>query len=151
MAETWQRWLVSLLLAGSAACTQAAGASQPDVQLDEHVNRLTSELRCLVCQNQTVADSQAELAVQLKNEVRQQLGKGASDQQVLDFMVARYGDFILYRPPLRQSTWLLWAGPVLLLLLGAVLFVAYAREQRRRASDTDDDEREDAEKGTTQP
>jgi len=84
----------------------------------ERAQRLSAELRCLVCQNQTIADSQAELAMQLKREVRQQLARGASDQQVRDFMVQRYGDFVLYRPPLNDATVWLWGGPLLLLALG---------------------------------
>lgn len=118
-------------------------AAEPQGQLDEHVNRLTSELRCLVCQNQTVADSQSELAVQLKREVRQQLAQGTSDQQVLDFMVARYGDFILYRPPVNQTTWLLWAGPVLLLLFGVGLYAAAVRGPRHRADGKESDANEE--------
>lgn len=99
--------------------------------IDERVNRLTAELRCLVCQNQTIADSHAELAVQLKGEVRSQLIRGATDDQVRDFMVQRYGDFVLYRPPLNLCTFLLWGGPALLLLLGGGLFWAHWRERRR--------------------
>lgn len=92
--------------------------SQQALSLDERTQRLSAELRCLVCQNQTIADSQAELAMQLKREVRQQLARGASDQQVRDFMVQRYGEFVLYRPPLNDATVWLWGGPVLLLVLG---------------------------------
>lgn len=91
--------------------------------LDERVHRLASELRCMVCQNQTLADSQVELAVQLKHEIRRQLGQGASEQQVREFMVQRYGDVVLYRPPLEGRTAVLWAGPVGLLLAGLGLLV----------------------------
>jgi cytochrome c-type biogenesis protein CcmH len=115
------------LLAISLSCT--AEPSHPE--LDEHVNKLTSELRCLVCQNQTIADSQAELAVQLKGEVRQQLARGASDDEVRDFMVQRYGEFVLYRPPVNKATVLLWAGPALLLLMGLMLLVAHVRERHK--------------------
>ena len=109
----------------------AAVVSPADLILEEHVNRLTTELRCLVCQNQTIADSQAELALQLKAEVRSQLARGATDEQVREFMVERYGQFVLYRPPLSAHTVLLWAGPALLLLLGAGLFGAHWRESRQ--------------------
>jgi cytochrome c-type biogenesis protein CcmH len=108
----------------------AMAAPGADPLLDEHVNRLTSELRCLVCQNQTIADSQAELAMQLKREVRQQLASGASDEQVRDFMVQRYGDFVLYRPRVNKATLLLWAAPALLLLLGGSLLIVHWRERR---------------------
>ena len=99
--------------------------------LELRVNQLASELRCLVCQNQTIADSHAELAVQLKNEVRTQLAQGRSDDQVRDFMVARYGDFVLYRPPVSATTALLWGGPVVLLLIGLGLLVQHIRARRR--------------------
>jgi cytochrome c-type biogenesis protein CcmH len=112
--------------------------AQTPSDLDEHVNRLTSELRCLVCQNQTIADSQATLAVQLKNEVRQQLAHGATDAQVRDFMVQRYGDFVLYRPPVKGTTWLLWGGPALLLALGATLAWLHWRERRAAFRDQPD-------------
>jgi cytochrome c-type biogenesis protein CcmH len=140
VADIWQRWrcaaplfagMALLMMAGVARAEDAAG-------LDEHVNRITSELRCLVCQNQTIADSQASLAVQLKQEVRQQLQHGASDDQVRDFMVQRYGDFVLYRPPVNRSTWLLWAGPVLLLLLGAILLGLHLHERRVAFKDVPD-------------
>jgi cytochrome c-type biogenesis protein CcmH len=91
---------------------------------------LASELRCLVCQNQTLADSHAELAVDLRNSIREQLGRGASEREVLDFMVARYGDFVLYRPPLKASTVLLWGGPFLFLGLG--IFILARRLLRKR-------------------
>ena len=118
------RLLVLALLAGSAAAEDPA--------LDKRVAGLAHELRCLVCQNQTLADSNAPLAVDLRNQIREQLQGGASERDVIDFMVARYGDFVLYRPPFKASTLLLWAGPFLLLLaLGACLLVR--RLVRRRA------------------
>jgi len=98
--------------------------------LEQRVRDVALELRCLVCQNQTLADSNAELAVDLRNVIREQLSKGASERDVRDFMVARYGDFVLYRPPLKASTVALWAGPFVLLAAGVVLL---ARRLRRRA------------------
>ena len=98
-----------------------AGEAQPvaaDPALEKRVQALAEELRCLVCQNQTIADSHAELAVDLKNQVREKLASGMSDKQVVDYMVERYGDFVLYRPPVKGSTWLLWFGPFLLLIGG---------------------------------
>ena len=115
--------LVLALLAGSAAAQDPA--------LDKRVAGLAHELRCLVCQNQTLADSNAPLAVDLRNQIREQLSQGASEREVLDFMVARYGDFVLYRPPLKASTLALWIGPFVLLALGAFLLVR--RLVRRRA------------------
>lgn len=106
---------------------EAAPAAE-DPLLEQRVVDLAETLRCLVCQNQTIADSNAELAVDLKNQIREQLKAGAGEQQVLDFMVQRYGDFVLYRPPLKATTWLLWAGPFVLLLAGiAALFIRLRR------------------------
>ena len=96
---------------------------------DKRVSALAVELRCLVCQNQTLADSNAPLAVDLRNQIREQLKAGKSEQDVVDFMVARYGDFVLYRPPLKASTVALWAGPFAILVLGAWLLL---RRIRRR-------------------
>ena len=106
-------------------------AADDDPALDRRVADLGAELRCLVCQNQTIADSQAPLAVDLRNQIREQLKSGKSEQEIKDYMVARYGDFVLYRPPLKASTVALWAGPFVLLLLGFWLF--YRRVARRRA------------------
>ncbi len=103
--------------------------------IEVRVQRLSTELRCLVCQNQTLADSQAQLAIELKNEVREQLQRGATDQQVKDYLVQRYGDFVLYRPPLKATTGLLWAGPGLMLAGGLAVLGLRLRRQQRRAAD----------------
>jgi cytochrome c-type biogenesis protein CcmH len=99
----------------------AFSVSAEDAGLDKRVATLANELRCLVCQNQTLADSNAPLAVDLRNQIREQLQGGASERDIIDFMVARYGDFVLYRPPFKASTLLLWVGPFLLLLAGGAL------------------------------
>ena len=109
----------------------AVTALAQDPALDKRVAGLAHELRCLVCQNQTLADSNAALAVDLRNQIREQLKGGASEREVIDFMVARYGDFVLYRPPFKASTLALWLGPFVLLALGALLLVR--RLVRRRA------------------
>ena len=109
------------------ACALPLAAQNPD--LEKRVTALADELRCLVCQNQTLADSNAPLAVDLRNQIREQLARGASEREVRDFMVARYGDFVLYRPPLKASTLALWLGPFIFLILG-VWFVR--RLARRR-------------------
>jgi len=118
-----KRWLLMLALA-AAATTHAAEAPNvaADPALEARVNALSAELRCLVCQNQTIADSHADLAVDLKNQVRDQLKAGRSERQVIDYMTQRYGDFVLYRPPFKATTLLLWLGPALLLLVGGLLF-----------------------------
>lgn len=94
------------------------GTARAD-DLEARVNALSQELRCVVCQNQSVADSQAELAKDMKQQVREQLAAGKPDAEVIDFMVQRYGDFVRYRPAVQSNTALLWAGPALLLLIGA--------------------------------
>ena len=123
-----------LVLIAFALCMSVvalAGEAQPvapDPALELRVAKLSEELRCLVCQNQTLADSHAPLAVDLKNQVRDMLASGRSEDDVVDYMVARYGDFVLYRPPFKATTLLLWLGP-LLLLLGSLY--ALARHIRR--------------------
>ncbi len=102
-------WFALLLALATPWCAA-------DAALERRVTALAEQLRCLVCQNQSIADSHAELAVDLRNQVREKLAQGMGDQQVVDFMVQRYGDFVLYRPPVKSSTWLLWFGPFLLLL-----------------------------------
>ena len=104
--------LVALLLLAGAVMAQS------DPAMDKRVAALAVELRCLVCQNQTLADSNAPLAVDLRNQIREQLETGASEQDVIDYMVARYGDFVLYKPPFKASTLALWLGPFVLLALG---------------------------------
>jgi|SRR5688572_20838446 cytochrome c-type biogenesis protein CcmH len=103
--------------------------AQEDPALEKRVQALSHELRCLVCQNQTLADSNAPLAVDLRNQVREQLKSGRSERDVIDFLVARYGDFVLYRPPLKASTVLLWGGPFILLAFG--LFLLFLRLRRK--------------------
>jgi cytochrome c-type biogenesis protein CcmH len=118
-----------LLMIMMVHCCVASGAE--DRNLERRVQEISSELRCLVCQNQTLADSNAPLAVDLRNQVREQLERGASEREVRDWMVARYGDFVLYRPPFKAGTLLLWAGPFLLLLLGLVIALRRIRQGRR--------------------
>jgi cytochrome c-type biogenesis protein CcmH len=94
---------------------------------------IAEELRCLVCQNETIAASHADLAIDLKNQIRLKLTQGQSQQQILDFMVERYGDFVLYRPPLKTTTVLLWLGPFVLLVIAALMLVINVRRRRLAA------------------
>jgi cytochrome c-type biogenesis protein CcmH len=131
MATRLRRWRwrfgVALLApwwwfaAGTACAAAEAQPTAADPALEARVNALSAELRCLVCQNQSLADSHADLAIDLKNQVREQLKAGRSDRQVIDYMTDRYGDFVLYRPPVKATTLLLWVGPALLLLCGGAL------------------------------
>ena len=125
----------ALVLAVCLVTSGAQGVEAPPVAADQalevRVMAVATELRCLVCQNQTIADSHADLAVDLRRQIREMLGKGDSERQVLDFMTARYGDFVLYRPPWKASTALLWLGPVLL-LAGALGSLALVLRRRSR-------------------
>jgi len=121
--------LVPLLFAASVAAKEAPLAAADPV-LEKRVMALAEELRCLVCQNQTLADSNAPLAEDLRNQLREKMREGKSDAEVVDFLVERYGDFVLYRPPLKARTALLWFGP--LLLLAAGFGVLLRRVLRRR-------------------
>jgi cytochrome c-type biogenesis protein CcmH len=126
----WIAWLLLCLLSLGAVAQEAA-----DPAIEARMLRIAAELRCLVCQNQTIADSNASLAVDLRAQVRTMLRQGRSDEQVLHFMTDRYGDFVLYRPPLKATTLLLWGGPALLLLGGLATLVVVLR---RRAMLDDD-------------
>jgi cytochrome c-type biogenesis protein CcmH len=103
--------------------------AQDDPALEKRVATLAHELRCLVCQNQTLADSNAPLAVDLRTQIREQLKAGKSERDVIDFMVARYGDFVLYRPPFKASTAALWIGPFILLAIGIWVLRRLARRR----------------------
>ena len=138
---------LALLAASLAACARDAPPEAADPALEARMVRITSELRCLVCQNQTIADSNAALAVDLRRETRELLKEGKSDDEVVAYMTARYGDFVLYRPPLRATTLLLWFGPALLLAIGATVLVVVLRKRSRMSADAfepDDDELERA-------
>jgi len=122
--------LALLLLLGGAAWAKEAAPAAADPLLEERVMAIAAELRCLVCQNQTIAESDADLAKDLRNQVREKLLQGQSERDIMDYMTARYGDFVLWRPPFKPITLLLWLGPVLLLLAG--LLALYYRLARAR-------------------
>lgn len=107
-----------------------------DIRFDDPAEQaryeaLINELRCLVCQNQTIADSNADLALDLRNKVAEQIAAGRSNEEIIDYLTARYGDFVLYRPPVQPNTWLLWSGPFLLLLVGGAVLVVTLRKRAR--------------------
>jgi cytochrome c-type biogenesis protein CcmH len=114
----------------------AAAQSNNEAELDERVRVLAQQLRCLVCQNETLADSQAMLADDLKRQIREQMKAGKSDQEILAYLTARYGDFVLYRPPVKPTTYLLWFGPFLLLAAGLFVLILYIRRRRDQILET---------------
>ena len=125
---------LALVFAAFALC---ACAAEPDASFDARLKRLESELRCLVCQNQTLADSNAPLAEDLRREVRTLAQTGKSDAEIKQYLVARYGDFVLYNPPVQRNTWLLWVGPFVLLTGGVAAWIAIVRRRRRTPADDD--------------
>jgi cytochrome c-type biogenesis protein CcmH len=133
-----RRWLISLglaaasLLISSAAMAVQAPSSSADPALEARVMAVAEELRCLVCQNETIAASHADLAIDLRKQIRTKLAEGQSERQILDFMVERYGDFVLYRPRLSATTVLLWAGPFALLLVGGVVMARTIRARKKQ-------------------
>jgi cytochrome c-type biogenesis protein CcmH len=126
------RTLVAALLLAVAgvAFGQADEVAHPDPRVEARLKDLGEELRCLVCQNQTIADSQAGLAVDLRNQIREQIKAGKSEQEIKDYMVQRYGDFVLYRPPMKATTVLLWVGPFALMAIGIGAAVVIVRRRR---------------------
>ena len=129
-----RRWLaLLLLLCAAAAAAQEARPLAEDPVLEAKVMAIAEELRCLVCQNETIAASHADLAVDLRKQIRQKLQQGQSREQIVDFMVQRYGDFVLYKPPVKRSTWLLWGGPFVLLVVALSGLILSIRRRRPRA------------------
>lgn len=126
--------LAALMLPFSALHADEAKPLADDPVVEARVQKLGEELRCLVCQNQNIADSHADLAMDLKKQLREQIAAGRTDGEIKDFMVERYGDFVLYRPPLKATTVLLWAGPFALLLLVIVLLLRRLRSRAERAA-----------------
>lgn len=133
------RILLALLLltAWLPAFAKDAAPAADDPVLERRAMKLAAELRCLVCQNQSLADSHADLAIDLKNQVRSQIREGRTDPEIREYMVARYGDFVLYSPPWKASTALLWAGPFVLLVAGTWALIVYLRNRRGRVVSAD--------------
>jgi cytochrome c-type biogenesis protein CcmH len=141
VSALWRRAAVGLMLTGALGASGLACAADPsaasaaDPALEAQVMRISAELRCLVCQNQTIADSNAELALDLRNQVRDMVKRGETQAQIVDYMTARYGDFVLYRPPVKGTTALLWFGPAALLVVGLGSLVFILRRRARMAPD----------------
>src|SRR6266567_5583495 len=128
---------IFLLLAVCFAPSLMAKEAQPneDPQIEQRMKVLTEQLRCLVCQNETLADSRADLAEDLRKEIREQMKAGKSDQEIIAFLTQRYGDFILYKPPVKSTTYLLWFGPFVLLLAGLAILFRYVKQRRDSIND----------------
>lgn len=135
-------FLLALAVPAAATAREAAPAAT-DAALEARVMALSAELRCLVCQNQTIADSHADLAVDLRNKVREMLARGMTDDEVRRFMTDRYGEFVLYKPPFRPATALLWGGPALLMAAALGGLWAVLRRRQRMAPDAFDPETPD--------
>src|SRR6266540_7358128 len=133
-----RRLLLPLMLLSSLFVVAMAKEAQPtsdDPQLEQRVMKLSQELRCLVCQNETLADSRADLAEDLRRQIREQMKAGKSDQEILAFLTDRYGDFVLYNPPVKKTTYLLWFGPFILLIAGTGVLYRYLKRRRELISD----------------
>ena len=134
-AERMRAVFVALAIGfAGLAFGQSAEIANPDPAVERRLKELAEELRCLVCQNQTIADSNAPLAVDLRNQIRSQIGQGRSDDQIRGYMVERYGDFVLYKPPFHANTALLWLGPPLLIGIGLAVFVMVVRRRKETAA-----------------
>lgn len=129
--------LVSLCILPAQASSTYEAAVATDPVAEKRLQALSRELRCLVCQNETIADSNAELAVDLRREIRGMIQEGRSDNEILEFMVTRYGDFVLYRPPVKAITLLLWGGPIALLLIAVLSLRNYLKRRSILVAKTD--------------
>jgi cytochrome c-type biogenesis protein CcmH len=116
------------------SASEAVPTAQDPVAQSRAV-KLSEELRCLVCQNQTIAESNADLALDLRQQIREQIAAGKSDDDILQYMVNRYGDFVLYRPPFKATTLVLWTGPALLLIAGMIVLARVLRSRRQVADE----------------
>src|SRR5713101_4858755 len=125
--------LALLCFAGLIVAKEAQPNEDP--QIEQRMRALTEQLRCLVCQNETLADSRADLAEDLRKEIREQMKAGKSDQEIIAFLTQRYGDFVLYKPPVKSTTYLLWFGPFVLLLGGTLLLYRYLKHRREIIQD----------------
>ena len=122
-------FLISLCLVGALPAKEAQPNEDP--QIEQRMKHLTEQLRCLVCQNETLADSRADLAEDLRKQIREQIRAGKSDQEIIAFLTDRYGDFVLYKPPVRTTTYLLWFGPFLFFAGGTVILYRYLSRRRQ--------------------
>ena len=124
--------LLALLIVTTLCCAKEAAPMAEDEVVEKRMVAISDEMRCLVCQNESLSGSHAELAQDLRREIREMIKAGKSDQQIMDFMVDRYGDFVRYRPPMKATTLLLWFGPFLLLAVALLALMRYLRQRGQR-------------------
>jgi cytochrome c-type biogenesis protein CcmH len=125
--------LIGLCLAGAIGAKEAQPNEDP--KIEQRMKALTEQLRCLVCQNETLADSRADLAEDLRRQIREQMNAGKSDREIIAFLTDRYGDFVLYNPPVKMTTYLLWFGPFILLIAGTGVLYRYLKRRRELIQD----------------
>jgi len=137
MGKSLKCGLVLVAIVLVFACVSLAKEAQPaeNAQIEQRMKALTEQLRCLVCQNETLADSRADLAEDLRREIRKEIKDGKSDQEIIAFLTQRYGDFILYNPPVKSTTYLLWFGPFVVLLAGIAVLYRYLGLRKKMISD----------------
>lgn len=126
-------WAIVLVFSGTMIAKEAR--SNEDPKIEQRMKALTEQLRCLVCQNETLADSRADLAEDLRRQIREQMKAGKSDQEIIAFLTDRYGDFVLYNPPVKKTTYLLWFGPFVLLIGGTGLLYRYLKRRHEFIQD----------------
>jgi cytochrome c-type biogenesis protein CcmH len=138
---------LSFVLMSCAAHADEAKPLAEDPVVEQRLIAISEELRCLVCQNESLAGSRADLANDLRRELRGLIKEGKSDKEIMDFMVGRYGDFVRYRPPVKPTTWFLWAGPFLFLIIGIGVLLGFLRKRGKQAQQAPltDEERQRAE------
>lgn len=136
--------LVLQLLLFSAAFANEAAPLADDPVVEQRLLVIAEEVRCLVCQNESLAGSRADLAQDLRREIRSLIKQGKTDQEVMDFLVSRYGDYVRYRPPVKPSTWLLWGGPFVLLAGGLAALVLFVRRRRNTSAALSPEEQREA-------
>src|SRR5437660_11634512 len=123
-------FLISLVICFASVALAKEAKPAEDPQIAQRMRALTEQLRCLVCQNETLADSRADLAEDLRKTIREQMKAGKSDQEIIAFLTQRYGDFVLYKPPVKSTTYLLWFGPFVLLVGGTGVLYRYLKKRR---------------------
>ncbi len=138
--------LLLLLVPLTGWADQEARPVADDPEVEKRMLELTEELRCLVCQNETIAESRADFSNDMRREIRELIKANKTDEEIIEFLVERYGDFVLYNPPLKSTTFLLWFGPMILFIAGSITLFLYLRRRRKQVEDTEIPISEDAQK-----